>query len=74
MKKLTKKQMDALLKKYDRGGACWKFRREEVPCAANTGDSGFREIYNNGEVDVFAIEYPRAWYKVAVYSLVPEEK
>ena len=70
--KLTRKGMDALLKKYDRGGACWSIRKEQVPCAADSGDSGWREVYNNGERDIAAVEYPKARYCVKVVSLVDQ--
>ena len=66
----SKKKADALLKRHDKGA--WKRRTEAVACAANTGDSGWRETYNNGERDIMAIEYPKARYRTHVYALVED--
>ncbi len=69
-KKLTKKQAQKLLEKHDKGKASWKVRHEQVACAANTGDSGWKDIYNNGENDILSIEYPHSRYKVLCTQLI----
>ena len=66
----SRKQADALLKQHDLGGRSWKIRTEQVVCAANSGDSGLRETYNNGEQDILMIEYPNARYTSKCYALV----
>ena len=68
MKKITKKQILALIARHD-AKLEWRVRVEAVACAANTGDSGWRETYNNGICDVCAIEYPKARYTQACYDL-----
>ncbi|OQA09834.1 MAG: hypothetical protein BWY66_00373 [bacterium ADurb.Bin374] len=68
MKKLTKKQALALIERHD-AKLEWKVRKEAVACAANSGDSGWRETYNNGIYDVWSVEYPKARYTKAIYDL-----
>lgn len=64
------KQAEEMLKKHDKGW--WTRRLEPVACAADTGDSGFRETYNNGERDILCVEWPRAQYTTKAYSLIEE--
>ena len=68
MKKITKKQVLALVERHD-AKLQWKVRTEAVECAANSGDSGWRETYNNGIYDVCSVEYPKARYTQACHDL-----
>jgi hypothetical protein len=67
-KRISKRQALALLDRCRRES--WKLRTERIACACETGDSGWRETYNNGERDILAIEYPKARYRVRAYALV----
>lgn len=66
--KLSKSGAEKLIKKSDIGKH-WKVRHERVACAANSGDSGWRDIYNNGEKDVLSIEYPHNHSTVLALAL-----
>lgn len=55
-------------------GLPWKHRKEPVTCAADTGDSGWRETFNNGEQDIVCVEYPNARYISKGYALIWKQK
>lgn len=68
---MTKNEAVALCKLHDAGRE-WKIRRELAPCAAASGNHGFRVTFNNGYYDVLELEYDNAHTKFSAKSLVLE--
>jgi len=58
IKALTRKNVQAFILSHDKGKP-WKRRTDGVVCACDSGNSGYRDTYNNGYYDVFYIEYTK---------------
>ncbi|MFA5375937.1 MAG: hypothetical protein WC455_09360 [Dehalococcoidia bacterium] len=68
----SKKTAEQLIKKHD-VGKNWSCRHDYTSCACNSGNSGWCDTYNNGEKDIFCIEYLNNHEKAMVFSLVEED-